>query len=350
MQKLLSTYSIQALLQRILGKSATRPGLGRARALHAVSMLLGLSLAQLAAAQNYPDKPIRVVVPFAAGGGADFFARPMGQKLTESLGQPILIDNRGGANGAIGAEVVMRAAPDGYTLLFGSAGVMTIGPALNSTLKYDTERDFVPVALIVDSPFSLIVHPSIGVKSLKDLIAYARSNPGKLRYGSSGIGGAPHLAGELFNDVAKTDMVHVAYKGVGPMAIDLLGGHIDLTFIGLNIVQQHVSAGKLLVLATTGEKRSPLAPDLPTMSEAGLPGFKAGTWYGVLAPVGTPRAIVAKLNTEINRIFRQPDMRNLLAKTGAEPSGNTPEQFAAFMKAERQKWDKLARTANIRLE
>jgi len=291
-----------------------------------------------------------VIVPFAAGGGADYFARPMAQKLTESLGQPILIDNRGGANGAIGAEAVMHAAADGYTLLFGSAGVNTIGPAVTSTLKYDTERDFAPVALIVDTPFSLIAHPSVGVKSLKELIVYARANPGKLRYGSSGIGGAMHLAGELFNDVAKTDMLHIAYKGLGPVLTDLLAGRIELTFTGLNTVQQHVSAGKLLVLATAGEKRSPLAPELPTMSEAGLPGFKVGTWYGVLAPAATPRAIVTKLNTEINRIFRQPDMRDLLAKTGAEPSGYTPEQFATFMNAERQKWDKLAKSANIKIE
>ncbi len=348
MQKLLSTYPIRASLQRILARSAVRRRQGRAR--HAVCMLLALSLAQFAAAQTYPDKPIRVIVPFAAGGGADYFARPLAQKLTESLGQPVVIDNRGGANGAIGAEAAKHAAADGYTLLFGSAGVNTIGPAVNSKLKYDTERDFAPVALIVDTPFSLIVHPSVGVKSLQDLIAYARANPGKLRYGSSGVGGAMHLAGELFNDVAKTDMVHVAYKGLGPILADLLAGRIELTFTGLNTVQQHVSAGKLLVLASAGEKRSPLAPELPTMSEAGLPGIKVGTWYGVLAPAGTPRAIVIKLNTEINRIFRQPDMRDLLSRTGAEPSSNTPEQFAAFMKAERQKWDKLAKTANIKLE
>ena len=348
MEKLCSACRTVALLGRMLAKFNARTGWGRA--LHAVCVLLGLSLAQLAAAQNYPDKPIRVIVPFAAGGGADYFARPLAQKLTETLGQPIVIDNRGGANGAIGAEAVMHAAADGYTLLFGSAGVNTIGPAVTPTLKYDTERDFAPVALIVDTPFSLIVHPSVGVKSLQDLIAYARANPGKLKYGSSGVGGAMHLAGELFNDVAKTDMLHIAYKGLGPVLTDLLAGRIELTFTGLNTVQQHVSAGKLLVLATAGEKRSPLAPELPTMSEAGLPGFKVGTWYGVLAPAGTPRAIVIKLNTEINRIFRQPDMRGLLAKTGAEPSDNTPEQFGAFMKAERQKWDRLAKTANIKIE
>ena len=304
---------------------------------------------QGASAQSYPDKPIRLVVPFAPGGGADYFARPLGNKLTESLGQAILIDNRGGANGAIGAEAVMIAPADGYTLLFGSAGVLTIGPALNPNLKYG-QKDFAPVALIVDSPFSLIVHPSAGAHNLKELVTSARNNPGKLRYGSSGVGGAPHLAGELFDSIAKTKSEHVAYKGVGPMVTDLLAGRIEMTFIGINVVQQHVAAGKLLVLATTGSKRSPLAPDLPTMSEAGLPGFAAGTWYGVLGPASTPRAVVSKLNGEINRVFTQPDMKDLLAKTGAEPAGMSPEQFGGFMKTEVDKWSKVVKSANIKLE
>lgn len=307
------------------------------------------ALPRAAHAQTYPDKPIRLVVPFAPGGGADYFARPLGNKLTESLGQAILIDNRSGANGAIGAEAVMHAPADGYTLLFGSAGVLTIGPAVNPRLKYG-QKDFTPVALIVDSPFSLIVHPSTGVKNLKELVTYARNNPGKLRYGSSGVGGAPHLAGELFDNIAKTRSVHVAYKGVGPMVTDLLAGRIEMTFIGINVVQQHVAAGKLLVLATTGSKRSPLAPDLPTMSEAGLSGFAAGTWYGVLGPANTPRAVITKLNGEINRVFTQPDMKDLLAKTGAEPAGMSPEQFGGFMKTELDKWAKLVKNANIKLE
>ena len=309
-----------------------------------------LLLAPVTQAQTWPDKPIRLIVPFAPGGGADYYARPVGTKLTESLGQAIVIDNRGGANGAIGAEAVMHAPADGYTLLFGSAGVITIGPAVSPNLKYDPDRDFVPVALIVDSPFSLIVHPSLGVKNLKDLIAYARANPGKLRYGSSGVGGAPHLAGELFDDIAKTRSVHVAYKGVGPMVTDLLAGRIEMTFIGINVVQQHVAAGKLQVLATTSSKRSPLSADLPTMSEAGLPGFAAGTWYGILAPAGTPRPVVTRLNNETNRVLGGAEIKGLHASQGAEPPAMTPEQFGSFLSTERQKWTKMVKAANIKIE
>lgn len=310
-------------------------------------MVVAASVAQ---AQAYPDKPIRLIVPFAPGGGADYFARPLGQKLTESLGQAIVIDNRPGANGAIGAERVMGAAPDGYTLLFGSAGVITIGPAVNPKLRYNPDRDFLPVALIVNSPFSLIVHPSVGAKTLKELIAIARAQPEKLRYGSSGVGGAPHLAGELFDHVAKARSLHVAYKGVGAMVTDLLAGRIEMTFIGLNIVQQHVAAGKLQVLAVADSKRSPIAPEIPTMAEAGLPGLEAGTWYGVLAPAKTPRAVITKLNTEINRALDSADMRGLLAKTGGVPPEMSPEQFASFMRTERAKWAELVRSAKIVIE
>ncbi|MCC6532641.1 MAG: tripartite tricarboxylate transporter substrate binding protein [Burkholderiales bacterium] len=327
---------------------SNRPLLFKAAAvLAALSAWLG---ATAAVAQTYPTKPIRLIVPFAPGGGADYFARPLAAKLTEALGQTVLIDNRGGANGAIGAELVMRATPDGYTLLFGSAGVITIGPALNPALKYDPDKHFVPIALIVVSPFSLIVHPSAGAKTLPELIRIAREHPGKLKYGSSGVGGAPHLAGEMFDHIAKARTVHVAYKGVGPMVTDLLAGRIEMTFIGINVVQQHVAAGRLLVLGTTGSRRSPLAPDIPTMAEAGLSGFLAGTWYGVLAPAGTPRAVVARLNTEINRAFDQADMKALLAKTGAEPATMSPEQFGNFIRSERERWSKLAKAANIKLD
>lgn len=315
-----------------------------------VCFLLALAAGQLAAGQGYPDKPIRMIVPFAPGGGADFIARPLGQRLAESLGQSIVIDNRGGANGAIGSEAAARATPDGYTLLFGSAGPITIGPILNPKLPYDSVRDFVPVALLADVPFSLIAHPSVPVKSVKDLIGFARSSPGKLTYGSSGTGGAPHLAGELFKNMAKVDMVHVPYRGVGPALSELLGGQIGLLFVSINVVQQHVRAGRLNALATTGDRRSPIAPDLPTMAESGLPGFKAGTWYGVLAPSRTPRAIVTQLNAEMNRVLALPEMKERLVAQGAEPSGNTPEQFAAFMRAERQKWERVVKTGRIRLD
>lgn len=306
-----------------------------------------MTLSSFVQSQTYPDKPIRLIVPYAPGGGADYLARPLGQKLTESLGQPVLIDNRGGANGAIGAEAVMRAAPDGYTLLYGAAGGMTIGPAFTPNLKYNTTRDFVPVALIVNTPASLIVHPSVGAKSLKELIAYARANPGKLKYGSAGVGSTAHLAGELFDEMAKVKTEHVPYKGAGPMVTDLISGRIEMTFIGIFVVQQHVIAGKLSVLAVAGNKRSPIAPDVPTMTEAGLPGYLSSSWYGVFAPTGTSSSIVSKLNSEINRTLTHADIKGLLAKTGADVEPGPPEQFAEFIRNEQQIWAKLAKSVKI---
>ncbi len=315
-----------------------------------ICVLMSGALSLPAQAQTYPTKPVRIIIPFAPGGGADYIARPLGPKLMEALGQPVILDNRGGANGAIGADAAIKAAPDGYTLFFGSAGVLTIGPALTPGLNYVPERDFLPIALLADIPFSLIVHASLPAKSAKELVAYARANPGKLKYGVSGIGGAPHLAGELFNITAKVDTLHVNYKGVGPMLTDLLAGRLDMTFVGLNTVRQHVTSGKLVALATTGDRRSPFAPDLPTLAEAGLSEFKAGTWYGVLALAGTPRPVILRLNTELNRILAGNDFKELLATSGAEPANNTPEQFGQFMKEERQRWDKVIKAASIKLE
>ena len=264
-------------------------------------VLMSGALSLPAQAQTYPTKPVRIIIPFAPGGGADYIARPLGPKLMEALGQPVILDNRGGANGAIGADFAIKAAPDGYTLFFGSAGVLTIGPALTPGLNYVPERDFLPIALLADIPFSLIVHASLPAKSAKELVAYARANPGKLKY-------------------------------------------------GLNTVRQHVTSGKLVALATTGDRRSPFAPDLPTLAEAGLSDFKAGTWYGVLALAGTPRPVIQRLNAELNRILAGNDFKELLATTGAEPANNTPEQFGQFMKEERQRWDKVIKSASIKLE
>ncbi len=323
---------------------------------HWKQLLCGICILMLGAlplpahAQTYPTKPVRIIIPFAPGGGADYIARPLGPKLMEALGQPVILDNRGGANGAIGADIALKAAPDGYTLFFGSAGVLTIGPALNPALNYVPERDFLPIALMADIPFSLIVHSSLPTKTAKELVAYARANPGKLKYGVSGIGGAPHLAGELLNITAKVDTLHVNYKGVGPMLTDLLAGRLDMTFVGLNTVRQHVTSGKLVALATTGDRRSPFAPDLPTLAEAGLSNFKAGTWYGVLALAGTPRPIIQRLNTELNRVLAGNDFKELLAATGAEPANNTPEQFGQFLKEERQRWERVIKAADIKLE
>jgi len=344
-----STYAVERGHAPSLGYTRRQHGFGT-RMVRVVAAVALLGLVSMAYAQSYPIHPIKVIVPFAPGGGADYFARPLGQKLTEMLGQSIVIENRGGANGAIGAEAVQQAPADGYVLLFGSAGVMTVGPAVTPNLKYDAERDFIPVALVANSPFSLIVNPALGTKTLRDFIAYARANPDKLHYGSSGIGGAPHLAGELFDDVAKVKMEHVPYRGVGPMLTDLLADRIDLTFIGANIVQQYVNAGKLALLATAGGQRSPIAPNVPTMAEAGLPGFTVGTWYGVFAPANTPHEVITRLNTAINKILAEPDMRDLLARTGAIPEPMSPEAFRAWLRTERQGWDRLAKSANIKLE
>jgi tripartite-type tricarboxylate transporter receptor subunit TctC len=322
----------------------------RARIVRIIAAAALIGIASAVGAQGYPARPIRMIVPFAPGGGADYFARPLGQKLSEALGQPVVIENRGGANGAIGAEAVQQAAPDGYTLLFGSAGVMTVGPAVTPKLKYDPERDFVPIALVANSPFSLIVNPALGTKTLKDFIAYAKDHPNKLRYGSSGIGGAPHLAGELFDDVAKVKMEHVPYRGVGPMLTDLLADRIDLTFIGANVVQQYATTGKLELLATASGRRSPVTPNVPTMAEAGLPGFTVGTWYGVFAPAKTPPDVIIRLNGAINRLLADPEIRDLLARTGAIPEPMSPDAFAVWMRNERERWDRLARSAHISLE
>jgi tripartite-type tricarboxylate transporter receptor subunit TctC len=235
-------------------------------------------------------------------------------------------------------------------LLFGSAGVLVISPALYSKLPFDTVRDFAPVALMTEVPFTLIAHPSVPAQSVKELIEFARAHPGKLKYGSAGAGGAPHLAAELMKNMARIDMLHVPYKGLGPALTELLGGQIDLIFAGSNLVQQHVQAGKLKILAVTGEQRAPAMPEVPTFAESGLPGYRAGTWYGVLAPAGTPARIVQRLNGELNRILALAEIKQRLATQGAQPAGNTPEQFGRFIRAELVKWAKVVKDAGIKLE
>ena len=305
---------------------------------------------QHAGAQSYPNRPIRLIVTFAAGGGADFMGRLIGQKLSESLGQSVVVDNRAGAGGAIGNEAAARAAPDGYTLLLGAAGPLVISPALYAKLPFDTVKDFAPISLLAHVPFALCAHPSVPANNVKELIVLARARPGKLNFGSSGTAGAPHLAGELFKAIAKLDMVHVPYKGLAPAITDLIGGQLDLVFADVNLVSQHIEAKRLRGLAVTGAKRSAIMPQLPTVSEAALPGYQAGTWYGVLAPSAVPREVIAKLNAEINKILASNEIRERLATQGAEPAGIDPEQFAALIKAELIKWEKVVKAANIKLE
>ena len=308
------------------------------------------ALAHPGQAQTYPNKSIRLIVTFAAGGGADFMGRLIGQKLGEGYRQTVVVDNRAGAGGAIGNEVVARAPPDGYTLLLGAAGPLVIAPALYQKLLYDTVRDYAPITLLASAAFALTTHPSVPATSVKELLALARANPGKLNYGSSGTGGAPHLAGELFQTMAKVKLVHVTYKGLSPAIIDLIGGQLDLIFADLNLVGPHFESGRLRGIAVTSAKRSSLIPGLPTVAEAGIGSYQAGTWYGVLAPAATPRDIVVKLNADINRILGNNDVRERLATQGAEGTQMTPEQFAAFIRSELEKWARLVKSANIRLE
>jgi tripartite-type tricarboxylate transporter receptor subunit TctC len=300
-------------------------------------------------AQNYPNKPIKLVVTFAAGGGADFVARVVAAKLGEALGQSVVVDNRAGAGGAIGAEAAAKSAADGYTLLLGAAGTMTILPNLQK-VPFDSMNDFAPVGLVGSSPFVLAVAPSIPANSVAELTALAKANPGKLNYGSSGTGGAPHLAGELYESVTGVDMVHVPYKGLAPAITDLLAGQLQVLFADVGLIAPHLKAGKLKGLAVTGATRSSVLPELPTMIEAGVPGYQAGTWYGILAPAGTPAPVVARLNTELQKIVAMPEIKSQFAAQGIEPAGGTPEQFAALIRDDSAKWGKLIKAANIKAE
>ncbi len=304
----------------------------------------------LAAAQTWPDRPIKLIVTFPAGGGADFVARAISPGLGEALGQTVVVENRGGANGAIGNEAVARAAPDGYTLLLGAAGALTIAPHLYKQIPFDTFKDFEPVALIGSSPFVLVVNPAVNVNSVEELTALAKSKPGKLNFGSSGTGGAPHLAGELYKRITGAPIVHVPYKGLAPAITDLLGGQVQILFADVGLVAPHIKAGTLKALAVTGRKRAPQLPDVPTMMEAGVPGYTAGTWYGVLAPAGTPKPVLMRLNTALDRIVQTPELRKSFAAHGIEPAGGSAADFAALMRDDYDKWGKVIKEGNIKAE
>lgn len=315
-------------------------------------VLLSVALALAATssfAQLYPAKPIRLIVTFATGGGTDLAARTVAPKISEALGQSIVIENRAGANGAVGADAVAKAPPDGYTLMVGAAGTLAVAPHLGK-LPFDTFRDFAPISLLATSPFVVTVNPSVKAETMRELIALAKANPGKLTFGSSGTGGAPQLATELFKSMASIDMLHVPYKGLGPAIADLLGGQIQLIFADVGLVTAHLKGGKLRGLAVTGSNRSAAVPDLPTVAEAGVPGYAAGTWYGLFAPAGTPSAIVSRLSEETRKALAHPDVRASLAAQGVDPAGNTPEQFAAFVRDEHAKWGKVIRDAGIKAE
>ena len=303
-----------------------------------------------AGAQNYPSKPVRFVSPYAPGGGTDIMARTLAQKLTESMGQQFVVENRAGGGGIVGIESVAKAAPDGYTILLGSKGPLTMNPALHSKLPYDTLRDLAPISLVGRVPAVLVVHPSLPVKTVKELIVLAKARPGELTFSSSGISGTGHLSGELFAAMAGVKLVHVPYRGTGPATVAVLSGEVTFGFGNLVALMPHVQNKLLRALAVTSSKRISSAAHLPTVAEAGLPGYEYVTWYGVLAPAATPKEIVNRLGTELAKVARQAEMRDRLSSEGGEAVGSTPEEFAAYLKTELAAAVKLVKIANLRAE
>ncbi|MBI3068345.1 MAG: tripartite tricarboxylate transporter substrate binding protein [Betaproteobacteria bacterium] len=301
------------------------------------------------AAQTYPSRPIRWIVPFPPGGAADIVSRAIGQKLGERWGQQIVIDNRPGAGGSLGTEIAARATPDGYTVIVVPA-TFTTYPSLYRKLAYDPVRDFAPVTLVSSSALILVVHPAVAAKSVHELIALAKARPGQLNYASSGIGASAHLAAELFKSMVGVSIVHVPYKGQPPAMIDLISGQIHMMFPNVPVALPHVKAGKLRALAVTTLKRAASLPELPTMADSGLAGFEVNQWTGLVAPAGAPKSIIAKLHGEVVRALQQPDVHRTLSNHGFEPVGNTPQEFAAYIKAEIAKWGKVIKEAGIRAE
>ncbi len=301
------------------------------------------------AADVYPSKTIRLVVPFAPGGGSDIVARLLSPKMTEALGQTVVVDNRAGASANLGAAIVAKAAPDGYTLLLANANY-TINPSLFKSLPFDPVREFAPVALLANVTNVLAIHPSIPAKSVKELISFAKAHPGQLNFASPGNGTSSHLAGELFRQVAKIEVVHIPYKGATPAITDLIAGQVSFTMASVLSVLPYAKQGRLRMLAVTTAKRSGALPDIPTISEAGLPGFEVSNWYGILATGGTPRPAVDRLNSELARIARVPDLAEKLAAQGADPATGTPEEFERFIQAELKKWSAVVRSAGINPE
>jgi tripartite-type tricarboxylate transporter receptor subunit TctC len=298
-------------------------------------------------AQTYPSRPIRLIVPFPPGGSTDILARALAQKLSEGLSQPMLIDNRPGAGGSIGSEAAAKAAPDGHTLLMGQLGTLAVSPAIYKNLPYDPVKSFAPVSLMAIVPSVLVVNPQVPAASAAELIAYARANPGKLTYGSAGSGSTSHLTTEYFKLATGTDILHVPYKGIGPMLTDLISGQLSMGINGAPAVMPHVNSGRLRALAVTGLERLPSLPRIPTLDESGVKGFDASGWYGIVAPAGTPRDIVMKVNAEIRRAMQTPDLRSRLDNEGAIPATGSPEEFAAFIASEIARWGAVLKRAGI---
>ncbi|HTO51143.1 MAG TPA: tripartite tricarboxylate transporter substrate binding protein [Burkholderiales bacterium] len=311
------------------------------------ALLAGAALPTFA--QTYPGKPVRFIVPFPPGGPVDTTARGFTHKLSEYWGQQAIVDNRAGAGGIVGAEIAAKSPADGYTVFVCSIHHSVL-PGLKPGLPYDIEKDFVPVTFAAMFPIILVAHPSVPAKTIPELIAYAKKNPGKLAFGSAGTGGGTHLAGELFKAQAGVDLLHVPYKGSAPAMTDLLGGQVQLMFSDAPTALPHMKSGRVRALGVASPKRSPLAPDLPTISESGVKGYEAYSWAGVVAPAGTPAPIVAKLNADISKALSQPDVKQRLFEEGAEAMPTTPEQFGKMLKAEIAKWTKVVKDANIKAD
>jgi len=300
-------------------------------------------------AQNYPAKPIRMVVPWPPGGTTDILGRVLGQKLSESFGQPVVIDNRGGAAGNIGSEAAAKSPPDGYTLLLGTMSTHAMNQFLYSKMTYDPVNDVAPISLVANVATVLVVHPSLPVSNIKDLVVLAKANPGKLNFASGGVGSFNQPCAELLKLTAKINIVHVPYKGGGPAVTDLLGGQVEMLFTGAPVTMPHIKAGKLKVIAVTDSKRAAALPDVPTIGEA-LPGYEFNNWYGVMAPAGTARPIVDKLNAETARILALPDVREKFTSLGADPTPSTPDKFGSVMKSDADKWGKIIKLTGARAD
>lgn len=321
--------------------------------LRLLSIALAASMALAAphaAAQSYPSMPIRILVGFSPGGGTDVMARLIGQKLTEAWNAQVVVENRPGAGGVLAADLTAKAAPDGYTLMIGHVNSHGIAPAAMSKMPYDAARDFAPVILIGTTPNMLVANAGTGAKSLDDIVRAARANPGKLTFGSAGNGSSQHLATEMFKLAAKVDVLHIPYKGSGQMIPDLIAGQIGYSFDTMTAITPHVKSGKVTPIATTRLKRSPAYPNLPTVAELGYPGFDVSTWYGLMAPAGTPAEIVTKLNREVDRILTLPDVKEKLNSVGAEDGGGSPEQFGKFVRDEIAKYSKIVKEAGVKLD
>ncbi|MEO7728868.1 MAG: tripartite tricarboxylate transporter substrate binding protein [Burkholderiales bacterium] len=313
---------------------------------------LGLALAGAALplyAQSFPSKPVRIIVAFPPGGGTDIVARTISPKLSDALGQQVVVDNRAGASGLLGTELAAKAAPDGHTIFMGTLGNLSVNPLLFPKAPFDVARDFAPLTQAVSVTFMLYVHPSFPVKTVKDLIALVKAHPGQINYASSGSGGAPHLAAELFNSVAGVKMVHIAYKGSGPSFIDVLGGQVPLTMDSLTQGLPYVKGGRLRAVATLGPARTPVLPEVPTVGET-LKGYEVVNWFGLVAPAATPRDVLNRLHNEIVKILRMPDIKERLSSQGADPVASSQEEFGAFMKSETAKWARVIKDANIRAD